>query len=89
MQFLDADDWLFPTKIESHMEVAHRLPSDVATFSAGEHEGEDGRISVHRCSRSMEDSVDFALEYFIQTNSILHPRVRLERVGGFDVNRSC
>ncbi len=91
VQFLDADDILFPNKLE------RSVPSAVAAgkglMVVCDWETEDPKknpsLSTNKLGYQDEDPVAFMLCRQLPTPSPLHWTVNLQRVGGFDVSLPC
>ncbi len=89
IQFLDADDVLFPHKIERQLppllESRNRL-----VFCDGYRQGESGeKLSAHVRHQPTSDPVTFMLKDGLPTPGPLHWKKNLVRVGGFREDLPC
>lgn len=85
LQFLDADDILYPDKLHGQVPLAiqHRpglvlCDADVVELQTNESRGRWGTGSMHH-----DDAVVYALRAVIQTSAPLHWRESFDLVGGF------
>ena len=95
IQFLDADDWLAPTKIEIQVRAASAEEEDALTFSSITHFYDSSpRPSIThpaRLENFEENPVDFLTALWnapagslVQTGQWLVPRLLMERAGRWD-----
>ncbi len=91
VQFLDADDILYPNKLDVMVPIARSAGTSVLAVSDWESEpGNDGKPVARRSLPSTEgDAVLFCLRHQLQTCSPLHWRSNLAQVGGFDAALPC
>jgi glycosyltransferase involved in cell wall biosynthesis len=85
LQFLDADDLLYPQKLAQQVPLSVEFcpgmvfcDADVVDLASNRHRGRWGTGSV-----STEDAVIHTLRTVVQTSGPLHWRESFERVGGF------
>jgi glycosyltransferase involved in cell wall biosynthesis len=90
VQFLDADDRLYPTKIAAQLDVMGQSCADSVYCDAWAHEMSasptNGRIRRHAQS---DDSIIAALGSNAGTTAGLHRREIVENAGGFDESLPC
>lgn len=91
IQFLDADDILFPDKLEKSVPATLSAGLNAMVSSDWEVESEDpAEATTHQSlAYSDEDPVSFILARQMQTSSPLHWKRNLEAVGGFDESLPC
>ena len=91
IQFLDADDLLYPDKLAVMVPIAVSVGRSTIVVSDWEQVRRDGSVEVKHLDLlpSAEDHVVFCLENQIQTASPLHRRDYLERVSGFSCTLPC
>lgn len=88
IQFLDADDWLYPQKLERQIESIRQSPH--STPVCDWEVNESGQTSRRVSAPPTSDDPLFALLYGpLQTSSPLHNRADLIRVGGFREDLPC
>ena len=86
IQFLDADDILFPEKVGRQVEV---MSEGAIPYCFGLVEPADDFL-VHKYRRPQrDDSVCFVLDGPLQTSAPLHQRKFLVAIGGFDERLPC
>jgi glycosyltransferase involved in cell wall biosynthesis len=88
IQFLDADDWLYPDKLSRQMECIRTLPeaTPVSDWDVVEANQPNRRINA---PDSCENSLPALLYSSLQTSSPLHHKSNLIRVGGFREDLPC
>jgi glycosyltransferase involved in cell wall biosynthesis len=88
IQFLDADDWLYPQKLER--QIACLQASPVATPVCDADVYKEGQvISRHTAPATCDDSLIPLLAHQLQTSSPLHLKSNLLRIGGFREELPC
>jgi len=90
IQFLDADDMLYPEKLERQVRTLPECSEEVSYCDWREEWIH--RKSVSQANSTMcfnEDSVLTVLLGIVQTPSVLHRRSILERLGGFRLGLPC
>lgn len=88
IQFLDADDWLYPQKLERQMACLQAAP--VATPVCDADVFKEGQvISRHKAPDTCTDSLLPLLTHQLQTSSPLHLKSNVLRVGGFREELPC
>lgn len=88
IQFLDADDWLYPTKIERQLKAIDEYPNatPICDWDSIETDGSTHRITA---PPTCDDSFLPLLVSPLPTLSPLHRKSNLEKVGGFCVDLPC
>jgi glycosyltransferase involved in cell wall biosynthesis len=91
IQFLDADDLLYPSKLERMVPLATRNGAGGTPVCDWERvtEGDSRRPELQRLHYSGEDPVLFCLRGQLQTASPLHWKSDLDAIGGFDESLPC
>ncbi len=91
IQFLDADDVLYPNKLDVMVPIASSAGPSVLAVSDWDFEpGNNGKPVIRRSLHSTEgDAVLFCLRHQLPISSPLHWRSNLERVGGFNPALPC
>lgn len=93
IQFLDADDILFPDKLAEQVPIAVRLPGTMVFCDWEVVSLRDGTARTVRpdYGNGQEDPVCFCLQadHLLQTSAPLHFRSSLEKVGGFREELPC
>ena len=88
IQFLDADDWLYPQKLELQVDCVRKHPH--STPVCDWELNESGQTTRRILAPSTNDDPLFSLLYGqLQTSSPLHDRANLIRVGGFREDLPC
>lgn len=88
IQFLDADDWLYPQKLERQVECLRQYPG--TTPISDWEVKESGETTRRVIAPSTSDDPLFTLLHRpLQTSSPLHDRSNLLRVGGFREDLPC
>jgi glycosyltransferase involved in cell wall biosynthesis len=88
IQFLDADDWLYPRKLE--LQVAMAIASPAATPVCDGEVIESGKVvRKYTAPMTCDDSFAQLLTGPLPTPAPLHRRAALERVGGFRQDLPC
>lgn len=88
IQFLDADDWLYPNKLE--LQVAALTASPDATPVCDWDTFDEAQVLRHfTCPATCEDSFIPLLNAQLPTPSPLHRKSAIERVGGFREGLPC
>ena len=91
VQFLDADDLLFPEKIEMQVKHSASLDEQTVSICLG-HPSKPDKFLEWQYARLYEpstDPVEFALGGILPTTAPLHRRTLLRQVGGFDEVLPC
>jgi glycosyltransferase involved in cell wall biosynthesis len=89
IQFLDADDVLYPHKIARQLPLLMES-KNCLVFCDGHRQGESGEgIPDHARQQSTSDPVTFMLKDGLPTPGPLHWKENLVRVGGFRVDLPC
>jgi len=90
IQFLDADDVLYPGKVRQQVAAARSSRADMV-FCDYRVVNEPGGPNVGPRLESFDggDPVPFVLHRQIQTSAPLHPRAAFLEVGGFDESLPC
>ncbi len=93
IQFLDADDVLYPDKLEKQLNHAIQLPENSASFCDWDVFDQQTSRQLGTCTHanwpSDEDSVVCLATGSLQTSSPLHPATNVDRVNGFDPALPC
>jgi glycosyltransferase involved in cell wall biosynthesis len=90
VQFLDADDILYPGRLSIMVPIALSVDRSVLPVSDWDYSSEDAGVGVRRSLPSTaRDAVAFCLRHQIPIASPIHRRDRLRRVGGFNTNLPC
>lgn len=92
LQYLDADDYLLPEKVERQVAFARLHPDcDIVCSPTIWEKGEDGRLFVvkTRFPEPRDPWILLALWHLPQTGGPLWKRSALERVGGWRVGQPC
>jgi glycosyltransferase involved in cell wall biosynthesis len=89
IQFLDADDWLYPQKIERQMAAWKAQPDATPICDWDVINVTTGMTQRNTCPESCDDSLRTLLEHSLPTQSPLHRREALNRVGGFLEGLPC
>ncbi|MFO1006832.1 MAG: glycosyltransferase [Planctomycetaceae bacterium] len=88
IQFLDADDWLYPQKLERQIECIRQHPN--STPVCDWEVNEPGQTPKRVPAPSTSDDPLLSLLYGpLQTSSPLHNRADLTRIGGFREDLPC
>lgn len=88
LQFLDADDWLEPTKLEQQFAVANSA-EDTLFFCDGQ-SSNPGQFHPHyRRQDTYPDSLTFMLRGGLPTPAPLHRRRWVDQIGGFREGLRC
>ncbi len=90
VQFLDADDRLFASKIEKQVDASNSQEANEVSICWGEVSPHDP-FHARQYSRELgeTDSVEFVLSGLLPTTAPLHRRRLLEQIGGFDAALPC
>jgi hypothetical protein len=90
VQFLDADDRLYPTKIAAQLSVMHQSGAHSVYCDARAHKMSESPASgrIRRHSRN-DDAIVAALGSNAGTTAGLHRREIVEGAGGFDESLPC
>lgn len=88
IQFLDADDWLYPRKLEIQVAAARLDPSSV-NYCDYELVGNPDQNKVVRHGPDIEDPVVLLARRSITVTTPLHWKRQLMEVGGFRVDLPC
>jgi GT2 family glycosyltransferase len=90
IQLLDADDILYPTKVEEQVKRFPEAGCDVVFCDRIEKSPKDGKgILQSRPMKEGEDPVVYVLEGSLQTSSPIHKKECLLRIGGFREDLPC
>jgi hypothetical protein len=92
LQYLDADDYLRPGKIERQLAVANKHPDCDVVYSATacEVKREEGLVTVDEVVREPHDPWILLAHWELpQTGGSLWQKKRLQQVGGWRVDQPC
>lgn len=88
IQFLDADDWLYPEKLERQLDCVKSTPNSTPVCD-GEVVDQGKPIRRYKAPDSCDDSLISLLNGSLPTPSPLHLKTNLLRVGGFREDLPC
>ncbi len=88
IQFLDADDWLHPEKLQRQMAIAASMEHTLV-FCDGQSSPANWSHPHHVRKDDCSDAVSFMLRGGLQTTAPLHRRRWLFEVGGWDETLPC
>ena len=91
LQFLDADDVLYPRKLEEMVPLALQGGENHLTICDWTRSTNEsgGRSEIHETGYRGQDPIRFCLEQNIQTSAPLHWKSNFAAVGGFDETLPC
>ena len=88
IQFLDADDWLYPHKLERQVAMLVASPGRTPICDWDEFI-DTKKVRCHPCPESGDESLIPLLNGSLQTSSPLHRKTTLLSVGGFREELPC
>lgn len=88
IQFLDADDLLYPQKLQRQVQALNATGADMV-YCDCEFIGESASVLLHSREIGSQDPVQFILGGTLPTPAVMHYRTNLLAAGGFTSGMAC